>query len=343
MLLNKHIAVLVFFMFFTYPAFAETPPVNHKSKETSVDLIKQKIVTFIEEQKFNSELLKQRIIALEKRVDRDAIYVVGIFTIVVFLCNFLGWSYIKRRIKTMIKNKAYKQIEEKVSDFYDYIETKKNAIHEKIDIDSPREESNKYLRAIKHSRDKVKEKNRYSAYDWFYEGVFKYRSQHLDTAFECFTETIKLNPSYFEAYSNRGIIYSDRKEYDNAIRDFKEAIKINAGYISGYFNIAEFNILKGDYTSCSEIISKVYGFFNDLSPKNKALLLFFDCTIKALFHMDISEQDEQLRHILKQDFVITWSFEELEQWVSMPINIDDQTKKYIINKIANLKNKTRVE
>ena len=33
-------------MLFTYPAFAGTPPVNQDSKETTVDLIKQKIVTF---------------------------------------------------------------------------------------------------------------------------------------------------------------------------------------------------------------------------------------------------------------------------------------------------------
>ena len=46
MISNKHISVLFFLMLFTYPAFAGTPPVNQDSKETTVDLIKQKIVTF---------------------------------------------------------------------------------------------------------------------------------------------------------------------------------------------------------------------------------------------------------------------------------------------------------
>ena len=343
MLLKKHIFVLVFLMFVTCPAFAETPSDNQNSIETRVDLIKQNIIVSKEKQKLETELFNQRIIALEKRMDRDAIYVVGIFTIVVFICNLLGWSYIKKRINKFIEDKAYRKIKENVSDFYDYIETQKNLIRNKIDIDTPREESKKHLKAMKHSLDKVKEKNRYSAHDWFYEGVFEYRIKHLDKAFECFTAAIKLNPSFLLAYCNRGIIYSDRKEYDNAISDFKKTIMIDHGYISGYFNIAEFNILKGDYTSCLEIISKVSCFYNELSLKNKALLLFFDCSIKALFHIDFSEQDEQLRHILKQDFVTTWSFDELEQWISMPIDVDDETKKYIITKIANLKNKTRVE
>ena len=343
MISKKHIFVLSFLMLFTCPALAETPPDNQNSIEIKVEIFEQKIASLKEELKLKMELLHEKIIALENRVDRDVIYVVGVFTILVFLCNFFGWSYIKKRIKIMIEDKAYKQIEEKLSDFYDYIETKKYAIREKIDIDTPREESNKHLRAIKHSLDKVKDKNRYSAHDWFYEGVFEYRSQHLDKAFEYFTETIKLNPSFLEAYCNRGIIYSDRKEYDNAIRDFKKAIKIDHAYISGYFNIAEFNILKGDYTSCSEIISKVYGFFNELSLKNKALLLFFDCTIKAILHIDTSDQDEQLRHILKQNFAITYSFAELEQWLSMRINVNDETKKYIKNKIAVFENKTRAK
>ena len=45
-----------------------------------------------------------------------------------------------------------------------------------------------------------------------------------------------MNPNYVEAYCNRGIAYSDLKEYERAIQDFDKTVELNPNYAKAYFN-----------------------------------------------------------------------------------------------------------
>lgn len=52
----------------------------------------------------------------------------------------------------------------------------------------------------------------------------------LPEALEGFTKAIGLNPKYFEAYCNRGIVYEQMKDYHNAEADFRKALSIRPDY-----------------------------------------------------------------------------------------------------------------
>ena len=65
-----------------------------------------------------------------------------------------------------------------------------------------------------------------------------------DKAIADFTEAIRLNPKYAEAYYNRGFAYGKKGDHDKAITDYTAAIRINPkdGYhilCSGLFVLAE--------------------------------------------------------------------------------------------------------
>lgn len=54
-------------------------------------------------------------------------------------------------------------------------------------------------------------------------------------AIELYTEAIKLNPNYADAYSNRGRVYSKMIRYDQAIYDCNRAIEINPNNARAYY------------------------------------------------------------------------------------------------------------
>ena len=51
-----------------------------------------------------------------------------------------------------------------------------------------------------------------------------------------YSEAIKLNPGYFEAYNNIGVAYTSCKKNNKAIEFFNKAIEINPSYAEAYNN-----------------------------------------------------------------------------------------------------------
>lgn len=64
-----------------------------------------------------------------------------------------------------------------------------------------------------------------TAEEWFERGFVFGLDDNMDESIQCFTEAIRLNPSY-EAYFNRGIIRRENGDLDGAIQDYDEAIRI---------------------------------------------------------------------------------------------------------------------
>lgn len=55
-------------------------------------------------------------------------------------------------------------------------------------------------------------------------------------AMDDFTRAIVLEPDYFDAYNNIGVIFLERKEYKKALFNFNTAIKIDPGCKNAYYN-----------------------------------------------------------------------------------------------------------
>ena len=82
---------------------------------------------------------------------------------------------------------------------------------------------------------------------------------YYDEAIKHYTEAIKLNPNYAEAYNNRGIAHITRGregDYDQAIRDLSQAVELNPNYAEAYFNRGRVHSMKKDYGPAIQDYSK---------------------------------------------------------------------------------------
>ena len=63
-----------------------------------------------------------------------------------------------------------------------------------------------------------------------------YENEDYDTAIAEFTEAIRLDPSYADAYRCRGDAYQGKGQYNKAIKDLTEAIRLDPDNADAYFS-----------------------------------------------------------------------------------------------------------
>ncbi|MXV72970.1 tetratricopeptide repeat protein, partial [Candidatus Poribacteria bacterium] len=74
----------------------------------------------------------------------------------------------------------------------------------------------------------------------------------IEAAIKAYSDVIELNPSYSEAYNNRGVVYANKGEYDLAIKDFNTALELNPNDFFAYNNRGN---AYGDMDKVSEAIA----------------------------------------------------------------------------------------
>jgi len=74
-----------------------------------------------------------------------------------------------------------------------------------------------------------------TAEDYYISGNAHYKNNNFNKAIADYTEAIKLNPHFAEAYYFRGNSYS-LADSDKAIADWTEATRLNPRYAEAYFN-----------------------------------------------------------------------------------------------------------
>jgi tetratricopeptide (TPR) repeat protein len=96
---------------------------------------------------------------------------------------------------------------------------------------------------------------------FFYDrGVQFFDKKDYETAIADFTEAIRLDPNYKEAYKDRGRSYGNKNDYDRAIADYTQAIRIDPNYkdahtIRGnaYYFKRDIDLAIADYTNAIRI------------------------------------------------------------------------------------------
>jgi uncharacterized caspase-like protein len=75
-----------------------------------------------------------------------------------------------------------------------------------------------------------------SAKTFYDRGVQFYNRGDYETAIADFTEAIRIDQNYEEAYNDRGLAYDKKGDYDRAIADYTQAIRIDPNYAIAYNN-----------------------------------------------------------------------------------------------------------
>ena len=94
----------------------------------------------------------------------------------------------------------------------------------------------------------------------FHRGNFMMILGQIDEALKDYSRAIELSPNNAAAYTNRGIIYSEKGEFDLAIKDYFSALKINPDSTNAYnnrgnayTNINEIDFAIQDYTKAIQL------------------------------------------------------------------------------------------
>ena len=75
-----------------------------------------------------------------------------------------------------------------------------------------------------------------AAEKYFKLGEQKYNKKDYQGAIADLDKVIELNPKYFDAYNNRGVVKGKLKQHKKAIADFDKAIKLNPKDAQAYYN-----------------------------------------------------------------------------------------------------------
>ena len=87
-------------------------------------------------------------------------------------------------------------------------------------------------------------------------GIAYSHKKEYDKAVNDFTEAIRLNPGFAQAYSDRAAVYNDKQEYDKAVADCTEAIRLSPNLSLAYNNRGVAYVRKHDYSKAMQDFSE---------------------------------------------------------------------------------------
>ncbi|WP_372364628.1 tetratricopeptide repeat protein [Candidatus Uabimicrobium sp. HlEnr_7] len=126
--------------------------------------------------------------------------------------------------------------------------------------------------------------------DWsFLKGYITSISGATKKSLEYYDRQIQRNPSDIEAYNNRGLLYSENKEYQKALEDFNRALTINSNYSDCYNNRGLLFLEQGKYSKALADFNKALQLNNrDYNAYNNRGLLYREQNLysKALADFD---------------------------------------------------------
>lgn len=165
-------------------------------------------------------------------------------------------------------------------------------------------------------------------------GTIYYFKEKYKQALADYNRAIELDPESASSYYNRGNVYDALEEYHKALEDYNQAVKLDPEDPIAYILLTQLYIIKYDFPAALDKINKTLTL--ELDKDDKAFCLYFKYIAWKMLDKDTTECEKELKEILKEDFVSTWSLDEIESWLSRS-KIPRDKKDAIIEKTNLLK------
>ncbi len=162
------------------------------------------------------------------------------------------------------------------------------------------------------------------------------RLKEYKKAIEDFNKAIELDPKFAGSYNNRGVAYGGLKDDKKAIEDFNKAIELDPKFAMAYLNLSERYIICGKFKDALDVITTALPLTTN--KEDQAVALYLDSIVKKLLNIDSSAAEAKLDEILKEELALTWSFEDIEEWLKVA-DIKEEDKKYLLKLTELIKRK----
>lgn len=180
-----------------------------------------------------------------------------------------------------------------------------------------------------------------------YAVALQFEKKDKQNAVSHFIKAIELDPSYFAAYNNLGILYHDMKDYKKAIEIFNQGLKVNPTARQLYYNIGM------AYHELGEI-EKAIDYYKMAIKARKNYLGPYNNIARALMELKrFNEAEEYLKEALKYNpnyvyayitfvdlMVEQGRYKDAFDYLNKAILIDPQSllvrykKAYLLNKVG---------
>ncbi|MBU8902466.1 MAG: tetratricopeptide repeat protein, partial [Victivallales bacterium] len=122
--------------------------------------------------------------------------------------------------------------------------------------------------------------------------------------------------------------YARQGESSKAIKNYKKAIEIKPDHINAYTNLIEILIITGDCIEANNYLEQVKKIKK--SVQDTSVFSMLNTIFVLAKGEDAKVELEQFKEVLEGDVSLSWSFDELDEWLESPeLKLRDDIKKKI--------------
>lgn len=93
--------------------------------------------------------------------------------------------------------------------------------------------------------------------EFFKRGNFHFKKNELEIAEHFFSEAIKKNPDFADAYNNRGVVYLKVGRTDEALKDFEKAVSVDDSFVDAKLNLGRLYSEMGKTTEAETLFKAI--------------------------------------------------------------------------------------
>ncbi|MCK4607733.1 MAG: tetratricopeptide repeat protein [candidate division Zixibacteria bacterium] len=252
--------VMIILLLLSSVAYAAPDTTDARNDNIAIQVLEERVKQHAEKTQIQVEGIQNemrvRTEALEHRLDIYA----GVAVFLLTLLGLIGYKTVKGWAKDRIEKMADTVFEESLTDFKGRaaeLIAEETAKAEKqrrefereakelfgkisagaVDRDKPEDavvigEISEYVEKLAQT----KTKDQYTTMDWFLLGYEANQRGNSEEAIRFYTKSIKLDPSHYWSYNNRGYALDELERYEEALKDYDKAIELDPKNEVAYSN-----------------------------------------------------------------------------------------------------------